>query len=1224
MHDAGARRTHTVAMIATALAALRSRCFEILSIGMIHGIALIPTPLEAVSPGTSEPVIATTSPIDTPWYRDPRKWEDFLTEIGDGFGETATFFDDLASALERADRLLATAPSDPDYENRILIGRFLEKVGDKIPWLRDKKINRELNAAHLLSKTFRSLSRATIDDLDAIRERHFDFRTSRTLQEFGKSGLDWLPVVIRESFGKEAYQSFGSTRLGFVVGNISDVASLVDGMSKLVGRRGDPELWEQTTLAAVGLTSGALAFKLSGGDPKVAGAASAVAKKAAKAGAWLSLPLFQRGYAEVFDLDKAFASSFMQNNDALVAAGLEPVRFEEFLGNDERHIRATGLTELEIQRLNWKYGLYEPTVRVRSHRHRQYRERCQLGICVRGNAGSLRNRLDQQLARDYEYPAARVAEIPVRSLWTSAASSNSDKQLLAEARMMTDMARGAERVLVVGDHPAAAKMYEESSRRLGQDHVFWKRNYLPDPARLEAIARAHGATTVLGVKPVPHRAVTQPWNRAPDLKPKPSLPDPCEIAGSSCDRKYPPVPHDLPPPWQPPPPPPAAVSPDFPPPPPPAAQIPMRLTLPQPGIADIGGVMLRGSAKVSAEGLDQISGDFSLVLQDEGGGMDIGTLRRFVTALWAVYFSKEGPGISIDPIAPGIDKHLVRYIGQVINSDLGRVMREADYLMKKWAVGSERPEIPDFENPDDIAARTRTLYVGPSSRFWFVPGDMRFKRAGDMLLFEDGRMTVQTEFVDRVRGRHADPANEAFAEAFTARYAEIAERHPIYRELFDYAKLVSLARHLKEGNVPLLWYLLANKDLVITEDSPGTVNELAKGSAYFADIEIRGGVDLAVAPSAASYVIDEEAAAALERAVALYGQPEAPGPSLLPRRTVVVDAPEDRVAITPARDLVVASSVVGEDRYHTDLAFRRGGEPGLELIRYHDPDYRGGVVSFGNDWHLMLPYRVAPASEARIPFLNAFIPDAMVVTNLITGREETLGFSDERYDIAGYVPDDVEISGIVGLFLLSDGSLRLVDKLGAEFQFDPEGFLTDMILAQGYHVGVEYADAALDAFERPPLGLRPVGEEMIPFLNVYVPKRMKVVDLVHGGSETLVFDDSRAIAGYAPLTDWTAGRFRFLAFMSDGSFRLVDDRENEILFDVAGRFKGIIGPSGTRFVRTLRHGHDRLEFSYELPRTGSVRIKKARLAGKRAQIVSYDYGLKKGRIDVAHSSEPGG
>jgi hypothetical protein len=113
---------------------------------------------------------------------------------------------------------------------------------------------------------------------------------------------------------------------------------------------------------------------------------------------------------------------------------------------------------------------------------------------------------------------------------------------------------------------------------------------------------------------------------------------------------------------------------------------------------DIGGVMLHGVAQVEGNVADvQLGGgSFSLIFENKDAQIDVRKLRKFITALWAVYFSEEGPGISIDPIAPGVDKHLVRYIGKVINSDLGRVMRETDYLMKKWAVGTEKPEIERF------------------------------------------------------------------------------------------------------------------------------------------------------------------------------------------------------------------------------------------------------------------------------------------------------------------------------------------------------------------------------------------------------------------------------------------------------------------------------------------------------------------------------------------------
>ena len=48
-------------------------------------------------------------------------------------------------------------------------------------------------------------------------------------------------------------------------------------------------------------------------------------------------------------------------------------------------------------------------------------------------------------------------------------------------------------------------------------------------------------------------------------------------------------------------------------------------------------------------------------------------------------------------------------------------------------------------------------------------------------------------------------------------------------ELFEYAKMVSLSKYLKENGVPMLWYL-SNKDMILTEDS-GTVDALARKSA---------------------------------------------------------------------------------------------------------------------------------------------------------------------------------------------------------------------------------------------------------------------------------------------------------------------------------------------------------------------------------------------------------
>ncbi len=184
--------------------------------------------------------------------------------------------------------------------------------------------------------------------------------------------------------------------------------------------------------------------------------------------------------------------------------------------------------------------------------------------------------------------------------------------------------------------------------------------------------------------------------------------------------------------------------------------------------------------------------------------------------------------------------------------------------MKKWAVGSEQPEIPDFRSVDRLTREHGLRYLEAARRFWFVPEDMRFRAGGGALLFDSGEMTVKTEYIQQTgRRARAEPADEVFARAFSERYGEIAAKYPVFEELFEYAKFVSLARHIKDNGVPLLWFLLANRDLALTETSPGTVDALIKESEYLRYVTIEGGVDLARHTAQESYVIDAAAVEAL-------------------------------------------------------------------------------------------------------------------------------------------------------------------------------------------------------------------------------------------------------------------------------------------------------------------------------------------------------------------------
>jgi hypothetical protein len=650
---------------------------------------------------------------------------------------------------------------------------------------------------------------------------------------------------------------------------------------------------------------------------------------------------------------------------------------------------------------------------------------------------------------------------------------------------------------------------------------------------------------------------------------------------------------------------------------------------------DIGGVMLSGAARV--EGAQRAencltSGNFALVVDGKDARIDPLLFRKFVTALWCVYYSPQDPGISIDPfgpMGPDSEKHLVRYIGRVINTDLGRVMRDADYIMKKWAVGTERPKFPNFRPVDGWMAKYGASQTGVSRRFWFVPEDIRFTQSSGLLLFESGRMRLNTEYdEDGMRGK-ASRADEEFAEFFTEHYTELAAKYPVYKELFDYAKLVALAKHLKDQGVPLHWFLLAHKDLVITEDSPGTVDQLAKGSEYFRGMTIMGGVDLN--PNA-QYVYDQAAMEAIQRALAAQRTTDVSAPAVnsLEQRPPVVrrvsfDLDKKSYTVVPQSSLTAGKDHRGL-RYQTDVALRSSGQAGLELVRYYDPR-SSASGQFGRGWHLLIPYRVKPDGDAKREFLNARIPERMVIEDLLGGRQEVLSFSADRYAAAGYVPDKVESSQVVGLFLMSNGSFRLADKLGNQFHFDPSGRMADMFLSPSpeHHLQLDYADEFTAAFAQDPYKVRPASEDRVPFLNVLVPRQVEVTDLLHDYREVLTFDAEGDGAGYRPAND-AASRFPFLSLLSNGGLQMTDSRGNQVRFDPGWDFESLLPAPEQQMVRRVVMGNRQVTFGYTINQQGEVVIATSAVADNvphaaPSWVVRYEYDAENRLCRVRHPGD---
>lgn len=587
--------------------------------------------------------------------------------------------------------------------------------------------------------------------------------------------------------------------------------------------------------------------------------------------------------------------------------------------------------------------------------------------------------------------------------------------------------------------------------------------------------------------------------------------------------------------------------------------------------SNIGGVMLSGVARVidgNNSSLNSASRDFSLLVRGLDRGSAPSNFGKFVTALWSIYYSKEDPGISIDPIARGADKQLVRYLGRVINTDLGRVMREADYLMKKWAVGTEKPNIPGFRDVDAIAGTDRMTLTDATRRFWFVPENMTFKGGDGVFLFDHGRVTLQTEIMEGRRESRALESDRVFARFFTEHYEQIAAKYQIFSELFEYAKLVSLAKYLKQQGVPLHWFLMAHLDEVITEDSTGSVDTLSKGSRYLKDVRIEGGVEMN-----GRYVLDTSAAAAIQRAVARVGQPHEevarpapPVPSIEHHRGSETFAVEKQVfSILPQHSVTSGTDLRGV-RYQTDVAIRQGTEPGLELVRYFRPPSQGDYSKgeFGNGWYLLRPYRIVPVGKPTVPFLNVLVPAKVAVRNLMTGRDEILVFDDKRYELAGYRPVNMAHSRIVGLFWTVAGCMRLVDKLGNEFWFNEGLMLSEMHYSDEFGLRFDYGheEAGREVFDRAPYRLEPEGKGAAADIvkrgpegkAVPMPNKLKLTHVDSGKSAIFIYGENNVgMLGYTHDA-YNALDYEFIALRGDGTHVLIDANGNEVWFDTELRF----------------------------------------------------------------------
>jgi hypothetical protein len=157
----------------------------------------------------------------------------------------------------------------------------------------------------------------------------------------------------------------------------------------------------------------------------------------------------------------------------------------------------------------------------------------------------------------------------------------------------------------------------------------------------------------------------------------------------------------------------------------------------------------------------------------------------------------------------------VRVMGIPHNSHFARVMVDADYYMKRLVDGSEPLGLSGFSSLVDMALSNAKQDIEQGlpistpllsmNRFWFYPGPNRYAEDRGIVLIEECPVILLTEEEHLARsgitgaGRPS-PLAQRFADSFSADYAQIASRRPVYSELEGLFRFVALAKILEAKN----------------------------------------------------------------------------------------------------------------------------------------------------------------------------------------------------------------------------------------------------------------------------------------------------------------------------------------------------------------------------------------------------------------------------------------
>lgn len=303
----------------------------------------------------------------------------------------------------------------------------------------------------------------------------------------------------------------------------------------------------------------------------------------------------------------------------------------------------------------------------------------------------------------------------------------------------------------------------------------------------------------------------------------------------------------------------------------------------------VGGISLNKSAQVFTN-LTDISGatydpttQQLILIGQEQIGLPPMNMDDFVVAVRSVYANQD-PGVSIDP-GPTDEEMVVRYLGLTEGTEFGRVMFEADRLLKSLSMGQDNltgekitSEVSGYKSELDLIVENldSEAQVRAWHRMWFLPKTMSLKETADgqAIVFDQASLELKTEYLPPYEDQ-SNPAAECFVAHTTQYYDDFARERPVLKELQQLAKIVSVAKWLKDNHIPvdMSWldrYTVKAVATAKTTPAQAVWSEPIQQGAVLYKEGLAGGVDFAFRNR---YQPDDGAATTLREA-ALQARPE--------------------------------------------------------------------------------------------------------------------------------------------------------------------------------------------------------------------------------------------------------------------------------------------------------------------------------------------------------------